>query len=216
MCFDLDGTILDSYGEGLNRLLEIARSRNLPTDETIVHAIKNSWHISAHGVISSAWPEADHNMIQTEWSAKDARDPLPLLDRVQETLERLRKFFFLGILTNRSEVSTLRQLERMPSVFDFVYSAKKEFYKPHPSSMEQVFQKCQELEINHGHITYIGDVAETDWQLARNVNVRFVGVLSGAGTRESFIKSGLQEKYILDSIADLPNFYEIDKLVPFR
>ena len=216
MCFDLDGTVLDSYKEGLSRLLEIARARNLPTDDSVLQKIKKSWHISTHDVISSAWPNANHDAMKTEWSAKDARDPLPFIDGGRETLEKLRKFFFLGILTNRSETSTLQQLERLEGVFDFVYSANKEFYKRHPKSMKSVFQKCQELEISHGHITYIGDIAQTDYQLATNVNIRFIGVLTGASTREDFLKAGLKEKNILNSIADLPAFYQIDKCVPFR
>ena len=215
LCFDLDGTILDSYKEGLRRLLEIARSKNLPMDDSVLKIIKTSWSKSATSVVSDAWLNTNANEIIEEWERKDAANPLPFVDGTRETLEKLRKFFFLGILTNRSRESTLHQLERLGDVFDFIYSAES-FPKPHPESMVNVFKKCQELQINMGHISYIGDVPEADWQLAQNVNIKFLGVLSGVSTCDDFLKAGLKEKFIINSIADLPAYYEIDKLTPLR
>ena len=216
LCFDLDGTILDSYREGLRRLLEIARSHNLEVDETILDKIGARWHKNAFEVINHAWPNANASAIEKEWLELDHKNLLPFIDGAEETLKKLRKYFYIGVLTNRSLKSTLRQLESTDGIFDFIYSTGREFYKPDPRSMDQVFQKCQELKISRKHITYVGDIPEVDWRLAKDLKIHFVGILSGVGSREDFINAGLKEKNILNSIANIPEFYKVEKIIPFR
>lgn len=210
LLFDLDGTMLDSAGEGFRRLLEIVKTRNIPLNDEIIKNIKLHWYKNGLEVIKTIWPDVDALEIAKEWVAKDFENIHKLVPRTEEALMTLKKFFYIGVLTNRSLRSTMRQLEQIDGIFNFVYSAPREFIKPHPKSMDEVLEKCQELGITY--IVYVGDAAQIDYELTKNVGIEFLAVLTGVGKKEDFINAGLSEHRILNSIYDLLYYYETDKL----
>jgi len=53
------------------------------------------------------------------------------------------------------------------------------------------------------HLVIVGDSIYSDYPLALQVKIDFIGVTWGHSAKEDFIRAGLKEKYILDSMTEL-------------
>lgn len=211
--FDLDGTILDSVKESRKRIIKLAESCSLPVEPDIEDKIKSGWKKSSgkHDFVMTIWPEETREKLlalMNAWEETDNSENYDLFPDTKESLEKLYKYFFLGILTNRLRSSAFSQIRKnglMP-LFDLIVTPDwSRVRKPDPKMMEPVFKKCDRLKIRRKNIILIGDTIEGDWLLAKALEIEFYAVLAGGiNTKEEFIEAGVPENHIINFISNLP------------
>lgn len=205
ICLDLDGTILNSFDEGLKRFCRVAASFGLSSPRELKTQARQLWGTSVTTIIQTLWPKIDANLFCSEWAKIDSSEYIPVVPGAIECLTELRKRFVLSILTNRDRSTTMFQIRPFVHLFSFVLTLDDiKLPKPNPESAEKMIKKYQKMEITPDHIILVGDTVDADLTLARSINVHFYGVTTGRGTREDFAEAGLDQKRILNSIADLP------------
>ena len=214
LCFDLDGTILNSVQESLKRVIKVAESCSLPIESNIEEKIISGWKksLGKQDFMFSIWPQEAPDKLQVfmkAWEEMDSSESYEIFPNTKEALEKLCKYFYLGILTNRHLPSAFFQIRKnslMP-LFDFIVTPNwTKTKKPDPKMMIPVFEKCKQAGISEQNIILIGDTLEGDWQLAKNCGLEFYAVLAGGiHTREEFLVAGIPENHIIGSVANLPN-----------
>lgn len=213
LCFDLDGTILDSVQTSRKRIIGIAQKCELPIMPDIEEKIIMGWKRSYGqlGFISSVWPqEAPEKIVKfiQAWEELDNQEPYTPFPNTKEALTLLRQCFYLSILTNRSLKSTSSQIRKnglMP-FFNFIITPDwVNARKPDPKIMEPVFEKYKQAGISRQNIIFVGDTIEGDWQLAKTLGLEFYAVLAGGiHTKVEFLATGVPEDHIIHFISELP------------
>ena len=210
LCFDLDGTLINSGPGGLEQLHKVAKILNLPINEKIEAELREIWggqHPS--NLIKAAWPDTDIGQFYKQWEDLDIANPWPIFPGIKETLAKLYfNLFYLSILTSRNTRTAIPQLEHndLLQFFGLVIAADSSpNKKPDPRSIEPIFEKYRNFGIDPKQVIFVGDTVEGDWKLAQAVGIEFYAVLSGGmDTREKFLAAGVPEDHIIDSVADLP------------
>lgn len=217
LCLDLDGTILDSFNEGQKRMFRAARTIGLPVTPEMEERVKPIWGKSISQMVSDLWPLADIEMLRSEWKKIEMSELISPFPGVVEVLGKLKEKFYVSILTSRDRESTEYQIQPFRHLFDFVVTLDDVmFAKPHPRSMEPALVRFKKLEVSAGHITICGDTVEPDLKLAQNMRMQFYGVTTGVSKREDFINAGLQEKFIINSVADLATVFDVENSISLR
>lgn len=203
ICFDIDGTLINSGPGSLIRFCKVAEILNLPMSKEIKADLKTIWGQHPSSLIKTAWPDADIGQFYKQWEDLDIAEPWSVFPGTKEALEKLFECFRLSILTNRNIRTAIPQLEHNDLVryFEIILAADSTPYKkPHPKSIEPILQ-C----ILKDNLIFVGDTVEGDWKLAQAVGVEFFAVLSGGmDTREKFFTAGVPKNHIIDSVVDLP------------
>lgn len=213
LCFDLDGTILDSVQESRQRIISIAQKCELPIMPDIEEKIILGWKQSYGqlGFVSLVWPqETPEKLIKFihDWEELDNQEPYVPFPNTKEALMLLRQYFYLSILTNRSFKSSFSQIKQnglMP-FFNFIITPDwANTRKPDPKIMEPVFEKYRQVGIPRQNIILSGDTIKGDWQLAKTLGLEFYAVLAGGiHTKEEFLATGIPEDHIINFISELP------------
>lgn len=209
ICFDLDGTLIDSGHGGLAQLCKVAKILNLPMSEKIESELRSMWGQHLSNLIKTAWPDTDIGKFYKQWEELDIAEPFPVFPRVKEVLLDLcLNNCYLSILTSRNFRTAIAQLEHndLLQFFGLVIAADSSLYKkPDPRSIELIFDKYRSTGVNPNKVVFVGDTVEGDWKLAQATGLEFFAVLSGGmDTREKFLAAGVPEDHIIDSVADLP------------
>lgn len=213
LCFDLDGTLLDSIKTGSKRIIDIAQKCNLPVEPLIEEKIKICWEksIGKHQLASFLWNQEPPDKLEAFlalWEELDSAERYDIFPGTVETLMQLEKQFCLSVLTNRHAQSAVAQIKKngLLPFFNFIIASDQVgVKKPDPKIMIPVFAKYGQAGISRENIILIGDTIEGDWQLAKAVGLEFFAVLAGGiHAREDFLKTGVPENHIINSITDLP------------
>lgn len=208
ICFDLDGTLIDSGAEGLIQLCKVARILNLPMNEKIEANLRLIWGQHPSNLIRTAWPNTDIKQFYKQWEDLDIAEPFSVFPGVKKALQKLFKEFPLSILTSRNFRTAVAQLEYngLLQFFGLVITSDSGPYKkPAPQSIEPIFEKYRGAGISPEQVIFVGDTVEGDWKLAQAVGIEFFAVTSGGmDTREKFLIAGVAEDHIIGSVADLP------------
>ena len=203
ICFDLDGTLIDSNPGSFTQLCKVARTLNLPMDGEIEAKIRSMWGQHSSLIIKTVWPDADTDMFYQKWEDLDIAEPFPVFPGTGEALYRLSRHFLLSILTSRNIRTAIPQLahNNLLYLFHMVVAAdSSEHKKPHPKSIEAILDRFSKKGL-----IFVGDTVEGDWKLAQAVEIEFFAILSGGmDTREKFLAAGVPKDHILGSVADLP------------
>lgn len=209
LCFDLDGTLIDSGREGLKRIIKIAQERNLSMSAEIEQRVRNMWGADPIRLLRTIWPEEDPNAFFANWEKMDMAEPLPTFPGTREAVEQLHDHFQLTILTNRYFKTIMSQLNHngLANFFDLIVTPETSGHKkPEPGSIDPILAHYRDFGIDRHNIILIGDTVEGDWKLAQVIGIEFYAVTSGGvDTREKFLAAGTPEDHILNSVADLPN-----------
>lgn len=209
ICFDLDGTLIDSGPGGLIQFRKVARILNLPMNDKIEADLRLMWGQHPSNLIKTAWPNTDIGQFFQQWEELDITETFPVFPGVKKTLNKFcRNNFYLSILTSRNFRTAIAQLDHndILQFFGLVISTDSSPYKkPDPRSIEPIFDRYRGVGINPKQIIFVGDTVEGDWKLAQAVGIEFFAVLSGGmDGREKFLTAGVPEDHIIDSVADLP------------
>ncbi len=203
LCFDLDGTLIDSGPGGLVQFCKVARILNLPMSKETEINLKTIWGQHPSNLIKTAWPDTDIGKFYKQWEDLDIAEPWPVFPGTKDALEKLFKHFQLSILTSRNIRTALPQLKHnnLFQYFGFILAADSTPHKkPHPNSIDPILKW-----ILKDDLIFVGDTVEGDWKLAQAVGIEFFAVLSGGmDTREKFLVAGVPEDHIINSVADLP------------
>lgn len=207
ICFDLDGTLIDSGREGYKRMLDIAHSRNLPINDAIEEQIRKLWGMEPIKFVQTLWPEEDPKAFLAAWEEWDISHPHPAFPGTQEALGLLIQSFCLTILTNRYLRTVAPQLanNNILHYFDLVATPESNgCKKPDPKSMETIFRHYAKLGIPREKVIVVGDTVHGDWKLASALGLKFYAVTcGGVDSREKFLEAGVSEDCVFESVAHL-------------
>ena len=212
ICFDLDGTLLNSVEGGQDRFLEVSQKLSLPVKPETRKLAVSFWHNPTNILITSVWPDIDPQKFIDEWQKLDTTELLPIIPDAIMTLRLLSEEFYLSILTNRPRQSTEFQIYHFRHLFDFVITPDdtlikndgKKCYKPDPRTMELVIQEYEKRGVKKNSIIFVGDTVSVDYELARITNVSFYAVTSGGCSFKDFLAAGVRQERIISSITELP------------
>ncbi len=208
ICFDLDGTLIDSGPKGFIQLCKVAKSLNLPINTETEKLLKSMWGQSATTLVSTIWPKIDAQLFFKKWEELDMNEPFPTFTGTKEALSRLFSFYPLTVLTNRNIRTTVAQLEHndLLRYFGLITAVGSEKYKkPHPKSFDPILNHYKSLWMLPEDIIFVGDTVEGDWKLAQSLDLEFYAVTCGGmDTREKFLLAGISEDHIIKTVAELP------------
>ncbi len=123
-----------------------------------------------------------------------------------EIVQKLKQQgFLLGMVTNRKRKILEWHAARVGldlDLFDLIVCRDGILKKPNPAVFN-IFR--QEWKVDFADLTYIGDRYELDYLAAVGADIgQIYMVCSGYTTREDFLRLGVPESQILDSLAELP------------
>lgn len=229
--FDLDGVIFDSWPTTIKVIKKIKDEFNETMDEDF---IAKSWGMVGYQWVKILFPNASPEIIHRRWTEEEAKIKIPLCPAVKEILHWLKNWEFkTGIITNRRAGYLLKKVIEdnqlnLKENFDFIQTVRARgpnfgVYnnrKLHPNHFFSVFAKpdkrifrsvrrfLKKEGIDKENILFIGDTIGADLKLARNLEIEFLGVLTGPiDTRKKWRDwGGLDEKYVLKSVIELPRW----------
>lgn len=207
--FDFDGTIYDSTGPGLERILEIVTNAGYPIPQDIKRALESIWGTNGIKIIEVAF---DLDAITSEklykiWEQADNENFFSLLANANKVLVNLKKNMNLrvALLTgrNRKNLITVMSHYGLPELFDAIQCRDDyAFAKPDPRSFDHILSL---LNAPKNACLYVGDTID-DWRCATDAGIKFVGVETGLLKRLDWQTLGLESKNIISDIGWLPTW----------
>jgi len=205
VCFDLDGTLLDSLlgiAQASNRALEKLGFPAKPVEKYRSYVGYGPDYLSA-----SSLPEVHTRQDQDNWgryyqkyyAESNAACTVPY-PGVPQMLERIKESgVWLAVLTNKFHNLAVEQVARyFPGMFDHVMGYVKGVpVKPNPYVLEILMNECG---VAPEQTVYVGDL-EVDIETALACGARPVGVLWGFGG--TGLRSGLKEVDLVETPEEL-------------
>lgn len=200
--FDVDLTLLDSFGWVFAGYQEVARRMGLtPPQEK---NLRELWGKKVPEIIGGLWSEVEFEKIIPVVIAVSRESSPPLIAGVIESLEQIhRSGKALGLLSTTSRDLFEHQLTASGielKLFEkIIGGSDTSFRKPDPRVFE-VFTEIHTADL----LAYVGD-ALVDWEAARDAGLGlFLAVTTGHTLRDDFLAAGVAEGQILDSAAAVP------------
>ncbi len=190
VCFDLDGTLLDTVPDirvSLNRALSDCGFPEVSYAQTIAY-VGNG----ARKLVERAAPQGDHDRLLSlfaeYYNGCDNALTRPYPGMAELLLALKARGVKLAVVTNKLQRSTERLMEKFfPGVFDFVGGDSGMFpVKPDPTLARYA---ALSLRIPMNRCAFVGD-GETDVSTARNAGMVPVSVLWGYRTRAELEAAG--------------------------
>jgi phosphoglycolate phosphatase-like HAD superfamily hydrolase len=214
--FDVDGVLLNTFTHHIAELMAVARAFGI--DKPAMERIKKHWGKGLEEFLEKILPSIPlETFLQRSIELGFRKTAPPRIPGVRRTLFLLAKYYSLSIVSNRSEPSLMafmRGAEINIGLFRFIQTAShlpRELHKPNPKVFSKIISILLAEGIKLEEIMYIGD-NEIDFWAANGAGINFVGVTTGGlTTRDDFLRIGVPEEYILDSIRDLPRFLGISE-----
>lgn len=207
--FDLDGTLIDVYEEGIRVFQNFFKERHLPIptredvvrvrDLKLMEAIKRFW--------PSSLPFPPREEIREYFEREMS---ISLFPGVSAILDKLyQESIFLILISNRSRESILDKLKRVgldANLFFHIEGVEgTPFEKPNPKAIEKALHRLKEKGIIiPDNVISIGDNL-MDFQIAKAWGIKFFALSWGVTSKEKFIESGVPQNNIFDSLVDCIN-----------
>lgn len=208
LCFDLDGTLIDSGRKGLKRLLGLAVTRNLSLTPETEQRIRGMWGSDPIKLLQTIWPDENPQAFFIEWENLDNAEPHLAFPGTRESLEKLSPHFNMSIVTNRAFRTIMNQLlyNDIAQFFGLIITPEYNGHKkPEPEIMEPVLKRYKDNLIEPENVILVGDTVAGDWKLAQAIGLEFYAVLcGGVDSRKKFLAAGVPENHIINSVVDLP------------
>ncbi len=207
--FDVDDTLISTSGFAfinLNKAAERLGVKRLTREKFLEH-----WGYTTEKMVPSFWPGLSLKEFEEVYNKVGYGEPYPLIEGARETLDLMKKNdIVLGILTSRTSKTLpirLKQVNLSLDYFKFVqYSDESDYHKPDPRVFEQILKKFNDIGIKNGEILYVGDhLYDAKASLSNNLN--FLGVLTGTTEKKVFLKEGVDEKNLINSINDFKKWF---------
>jgi phosphoglycolate phosphatase-like HAD superfamily hydrolase len=206
--FDLDDTLMDSTGSFILANQQVAKKLELriPTEDECI-AYGNSWE----DFIAKTWPGIDVNWFKAQYLPIANRIVYKLIEGVNPVLEEMAQSRGLYVLTKRAKETLAVRVEQTGlqiDLFEEIYCNEDvQFKKPDYRTFNEIFDHILKKDgyYSRSEILSIGDKVD-DYIASRDAGLHFVAVRSRYTAPEDFIREGLAEEKIIDSVARLPDW----------
>jgi len=200
--FDFDGVIIDSSVDCMREIIDIAKKLHLHVPN--YEFIRKLWGVPYEKImieIKSKYQWSDYNL--KEYYAycdlhKRKRNIFPGIETMLFNLKE--QDVFLAIISSRAKQSLNSKLEeyQIKKYFDYIQGFEDcKFYKPNEEVFSNAISIFRNLWSRDGDIVFVGDTI-IDFEAAKRANLWFIGITSGAVTKQEFIKVGLSKKMIFE------------------
>ncbi len=212
--FDFDGTLDNSTMSTIDYI--IAKMKRLRLRAPNHNFIRKLWGKPYSEVMSEIqrcchWSEEGLQKYFDDISpVEEEISPFPGIDNLIFTLHE--KGIVLGIISNRGDSlsSIIERCGINPNYFKIIQNLKGcDFHKPDRRVFEKAIELANILEIKKEQILYVGDTL-IDYEASMSAGIRFVGITSGATTKEEFIRTGLFQEYIFNSPVEITSILNLN------
>lgn len=204
LCFDLDGTLIDSRGDIAGCINYALNQFGLESisEETIAdlvgHGIRNTV-VKALDYLNDKYADREEaGNLAVDYYAKNPVVKTTVYNGVKEGLKQLKEAgFYIGVVTNKIQPLTEKVLSilNISQYLDFIHGAECGYpLKPAPDSILSMIKKANVLKEN---TFMIGD-GMTDIKTGRNAGVKICLVTYGYNTPQ-----GVEVDMRVDSFAEL-------------
>jgi phosphoglycolate phosphatase len=205
VAFDLDGTLVDAFGDitaAANVLMEHLKRPTLTVEEVKLHVGHGVNELLA-GILGTRDAELmDIGMeIFTEYYTNNATTHATVYDGVRETLEELRnRGLRTAVASNKPHVLTQRVVEQvgLAPFFDDIFGQSDQF--PRKPAPDLLIHLMKNADANPETTLYVGD-SSTDVAFALAAGVACVVVAQGTDTRAQL--EATKAATVLDNMLEL-------------
>lgn len=134
---------------------------------------------------------------------------VPSISGGPEAITKLKSKFKIGILTSRRHFLSERVTSSGYQMDSFCFCFGQDDYeevKPDIKAAEPILNWIRLNGINRW--CYVGDDL-VDLEFTRNADIQFLAVTTGVTTKQDFLAHGQPEELIFDSIAQLPEHFDV-------
>lgn len=196
ICFDLDGTLLDTIndmGYSMNRVLERYNLKTNSKEDYISYignGVKKLVERSIHGKME--YFDRVYNEYQDEYKKNQTNKTTPFVDI--NTLIKLKEKHKLSVISNKADSDVKRIINfYFKDIFDYVAGNEENvLHKPNRQPFDLMVDR---LNLNE-EVIYVGD-SIVDYEFAKNCNIKFIGVSYGYGNLDNL------DVLIIDDIKEL-------------
>ena len=207
--FDFDDTLIESRKNYIATCIKTAEVMGIrkPVEQDFIW-YGDSWH----DFIRTTWPEADPLAFDRVYTDLARQIVYNRFKGVNTTLNLLREKYDLYILTKRSRTFLDLRLAQsgidMTAIKKIFTSEEMTYQKPDPRAFDVLEPHLGEF--NRDQVLYVGDHLG-DMQAAHGAGLKFVAVLTGYFSRQDFMKQGLEGRYIITDVSQLPSWLAAER-----
>lgn len=180
ICFDLDGTLLDTIndmGFAMNKVLERYNLKTNSKEDYISYignGVKKLVERSIHGKME--YFDRVYNEYQEEYKKNQTNKTTSFVDI--NTLIKLKEKHKLSVISNKADSDVKRIINfYFKDIFDYVAGNEENvLHKPNREPFDLMVER---LNLNE-EVIYVGD-SIVDYEFAKNCNIKFIGVSYGYG-----------------------------------
>lgn len=203
--FDGDGTLLDTWEWAVRYHQTIARKMGwqVPSKEQIAQVWGLEWSI----FLNRLWPGMTKQIFLPAYEKhKPPRPKIQPITGAIELIETLSSRAYLALLTNREPETLFKYLSEAgfdEKKFHLIQSLEdSQPAKPDSRFFDNVITDMKKRGIKPEQAIYVGD-SRYDYQATYGTNINFKAVLTGCGTKKTFLDLGVPESDILESVVNL-------------
>jgi len=204
ICFDLDGTILNTNKAHAEAFKLAFKKNNLPyrsTDEIV-----SKFGPPAEIVVKKLFPKISKRKL--EQTVKDKNEFVlnktasfaKQIEGVADALKELKKYYKLALISNSKHeeiVKLLKAAKISPRLFDLILGAGEMDHKPNKEIIENV------EKLTHSKVEYFVGDTTYDIRTGKAAGVKTIAVLSGIHDIQTLGKE--DPTMIIESVAVLPD-----------
>jgi phosphoglycolate phosphatase len=205
--FDFDDTLLATFEVRCNAFILAAAQFDYQISEVTV---RENWGKPLPQFIFDVLPGVDVNAFEKYYIEYIKQHPSNLLPGAINILKTLdTRNVIMAIVSASSNQVLYHDMKRteIDTYFSFVYGANDiKYHKPDPRSLYPAIDNFNKCGISRNNVIFIGDSVR-DYLAANGNALQFFAVTTGLDSRKSFIKSGLNTRFIAE------NLLEIEKML---
>ncbi|MFH0937341.1 MAG: HAD hydrolase-like protein [Candidatus Daviesbacteria bacterium] len=229
---DWDDTCVDTFNPVVVAVRDFGIAYDLPVPsldniEVLAQKLREYWGVRIANQFAEIWPGFNAEELERKYLAfiKECHlcpEPFP---GVIEAINKLQKMVqIVGVVSSGVEAVMKESLNfhfsRLERPYDFFYGREScpvdyspgKFLKT-AGTFNPAFKLLNKVGLNEEVTAYIGD-SSVDFQASKERGIEvFLGVLTGHTTRDKFLELGLEDKFIIPSLAQVPERLEELKLV---
>lgn len=209
--FDFDGTLLDSFKEGLRRIEIICLLNEIPFSEHKQKILK-LWGLPGEVMLEKGLGINKElaKKLYHQWELWDSFELVPLINGAKELLISNKIYGIRNVLlTSRKQAWLVLGRYGLNDFFHAVYGLEaSEFKKPDPRVFDKILLELDGVGFSKDDVLFVGDT-DVDAKCGIEAGLETAIVLTGNAEREGIIEIGVKRDNILSSIKDIPRRFKI-------
>jgi len=206
---DCDGVIINSTEQSIQEHQSFAKQGGYPRVSS--EQLRRLWGLPWPNIIRAIYSEPEAKRFMEEyysWELKQ-KNQYSLFPGALSSINGLREAGLLvSILTDRDQKTLSLHMNRnsVPAEIFFFIQAPYNHQRSELKTFEPTLKQFEQVGLKKENLIYVADTL-FDARAAQVAQIEFIGVLTGATTREEFERVGV--KQTIDSIVELPSFLGI-------